>query len=296
MGVTLHATSGPAIEHKGALAGLLTKLEAQRRALHRRDPPPHARRRGEPLPAIEDFRIDIMTGDGPYATTHPAPLKPFTLVGATTRTGPAHGAAALALRLRDAPRFLPPRISSTIVLAQRAPARRAHRRPGRELEIAARARHAAHREPPAPPRARLRRGARHRGHHPGDRQAPRPSASRSTPPASTRWIGASPGDHRVLRRRPVGVDTIAAALSEPRDTIEDVYEPFLLQQGFLGPHPARPRRHAQGLRAPRKKPMPDGPKGKARAISFPLDSPKRSKRFARAPPGRAGSVRLLACS
>jgi Holliday junction DNA helicase RuvB len=87
MGVTLHATSGPAIEHKGALAGLLTKLEARDvlfiDEIHRLTPAVE-----ESLyPAIEGFKIDIMTGDGPYATTLQLALKPFTLIGATTRTG-----------------------------------------------------------------------------------------------------------------------------------------------------------------------------------------------------------------
>ena len=87
MGVTLHATSGPAVEHKGALAGLLTKLEANDvlfiDEIHRLTPVVE-----ESLyPAIESFQIDIMTGEGPYATTIQLALKPFTLVGATTRTG-----------------------------------------------------------------------------------------------------------------------------------------------------------------------------------------------------------------
>src|SRR5215831_8312343 len=86
MGVTLHATSGPAIEHKGALAGLLTKLEGRDvlfiDEVHRLTPAVE-----ESLyPAIESFQIDIMTGEGPYATTIQLALKPFTLVGATTRT------------------------------------------------------------------------------------------------------------------------------------------------------------------------------------------------------------------
>src|SRR5689334_21826205 len=87
MGVTLHATSGPAVEHKGALAGLLTKLEAHDvlfiDEIHRLTPAVE-----ESLyPAIESFQIDIMTGDGPYATTIQLALKLFTLVGATMRTG-----------------------------------------------------------------------------------------------------------------------------------------------------------------------------------------------------------------
>src|SRR4051812_9917384 len=87
MGVTAHTTSGPAIEHKGALAGLLTKLQPNDvlfiDEIHRLTPTVE-----ESLyPAIEDFKIDITTGDGPYAATYELPIVPFTLVGATTRTG-----------------------------------------------------------------------------------------------------------------------------------------------------------------------------------------------------------------
>src|SRR5215831_21082044 len=87
MGVTLHSTAGPAIEHKGALAGLLTKLTKNDvlfiDEIHRLTPAVE-----ESLyPAIEDFKIDITTGDGPYAATYELPIVPFTLVGATTRTG-----------------------------------------------------------------------------------------------------------------------------------------------------------------------------------------------------------------
>jgi len=87
MGVELHLTSGPAVEHKGALAGLLTKMEENDvlfiDEIHRLAPAIE-----ESLyPAIEDFQIEIVTGDGPYATTIQLPLKPFTLIGATTRTG-----------------------------------------------------------------------------------------------------------------------------------------------------------------------------------------------------------------
>src|SRR5512135_3234040 len=82
MGVKVHATSGPAIEHKGALAGILTKVERGDvlfiDEIHRLSPVVE-----ESLyPAIESFQIDIMTGDGPYATTIQLALKPFTLVGA----------------------------------------------------------------------------------------------------------------------------------------------------------------------------------------------------------------------
>jgi Holliday junction DNA helicase RuvB len=87
MGVQLFITSGPAIEHKGALTGILTRLGRNDilfiDEIHRLSAPVE-----ETLyPAIEDFRIDVMTGDGPYAESIPIDLKPFTLVGATTRAG-----------------------------------------------------------------------------------------------------------------------------------------------------------------------------------------------------------------
>src|SRR5690606_41664250 len=87
MGVQLFTTSGPAVEHKGVLTGLVTRLN---RAdvlfideIHRLSAPVEE----SIYPAIEDFRIDIMTGDGPYAESISVDVKPFTLIGATTRTG-----------------------------------------------------------------------------------------------------------------------------------------------------------------------------------------------------------------
>ena len=86
-GVTLHSASGPAIEHKGQLAALLTKLEPNDvlfiDEIHRLN----ATVEENLYTAVEDFRIDIVNGDGPYAQTLQLPLSPFTLVGATTRTG-----------------------------------------------------------------------------------------------------------------------------------------------------------------------------------------------------------------
>ena len=87
MGVQLHMTNGPVIEHKGALAGLLTKLEPRDilfiDEIHRLSPVVE-----ESLyPAMEDFRIDVMTGEGAFASSIQIPVQPFTLVGATTRTG-----------------------------------------------------------------------------------------------------------------------------------------------------------------------------------------------------------------
>lgn len=237
MGTTLHATSGPAIEHKGALAGLLTKLEAHDvlfvDEIHRLTPAVE-----ESLyPAIEGFRIDIMTGDGPYATTIQLPLKPFTLVGATTRTGLL--TAPLLSRFGYVARldFYP--IEDLIRIVQRS-ARLLDVKvdPGGAHEIAARSR--------GTPRVanrmlrRVRDFADVLGHGTVTEAIARTTADRLDVDSA----GLDEMDRRLLTviidhydGGPVGVETLAAALAEPRDTIEDVYEPFLLQQGFLGRTP-----------------------------------------------------------
>src|SRR6476620_8344514 len=103
MGVELHMTNGPVVEHKGALAGLLTKLARNDilfiDEIHRLNPVVE-----ESLyPAMEDFRIDVMTGDGAFASSIQIPVQPFTLIGATTRTGlltaPLHSRFGQIIRL-----------------------------------------------------------------------------------------------------------------------------------------------------------------------------------------------------
>jgi holliday junction DNA helicase RuvB len=237
MGTQMHSTSGPAIEHKGALAGLLTKLEAHDvlfiDEIHRLTPAVE-----ESLyPAIEAFRIDIMTGDGPYATTIQLPLKPFTLVGATTRTGLL--TAPLLSRFGYVARldFYP--IEDLMLIVTRS-ARLLDVKidPGGAHEIAARSR--------GTPRVanrllrRVRDFADVLGHGTITESIARTTADRLDVDSA----GLDEMDRRLLMviidhydGGPVGVDTIAAALAEPRDTIEDVYEPFLLQQGFLGRTP-----------------------------------------------------------
>ena len=237
MGTTLHATSGPAIEHKGALAGLLTKLEAHDvlfiDEIHRLSPAVE-----ESLyPAIEAFRIDIMTGDGPYATTIQLPLKPFTLVGATTRTGLL--TAPLLSRFGYVARldFYP--IEDLVQIVERS-ARLLDVKiePGGALEIAARSR--------GTPRVanRLLRRVRDFADILGKGSITEAIARTTAERLDVDSAGLDEMDRRLLMviidhydGGPVGVETIAAALAEPRDTIEDVYEPYLLQQGFLGRTP-----------------------------------------------------------
>ena len=237
MGVTLHATSGPAVEHKGALAGLLTKLEQHDilfiDEIHRLTPAVE-----ESLyPAIEAFKIDIMTGDGPYATTIQLALKPFTLVGATTRTGlltaPLLSRFGYVVRLDFYPVEDLERIVQRSARLIDIPIEQAGAR-----EIAARSR--------GTPRVanRLLRRVRDFAEVLGDGKITAAIARKTADRLEIDSAGLDEMDRRLLRviiehydGGPVGIDTLAAALSEPRDTIEDVYEPYLLQQGFLGRTP-----------------------------------------------------------
>src|SRR6478609_12197835 len=116
MGVNLHISSGPAIEHKGVLTGLLTRLEKNDvlfiDEIHRLSAPVE-----EALyPALEDFRIDVLMGEGAFAESIPLDLKPFTLVGATTRTGlltkPLHERFGMTMRLD----YYPPEDLAKIIL------------------------------------------------------------------------------------------------------------------------------------------------------------------------------------
>jgi Holliday junction DNA helicase RuvB len=237
MGVAAHTSSGPAVEHKGALAGLLTKLGPRDvlfiDEIHRLSPTVE-----ESLyPAIEDFKIDITTGDGPYAATYELPVPPFTLVGATTRTGlltaPLLSRFGYVIRLD----FYPVEDLAKIV-----------RRSARMLdcaidetaaiELARRAR--------GTPRVanRLLRRARDFADIHGSGAIDRAIVELTAERLDIDAAGLDEMDRRLLRviidtyeGGPVGVETLAAALAEPRDTIEDVYEPFLLQIGMLGRTP-----------------------------------------------------------
>jgi Holliday junction DNA helicase RuvB len=237
MGVTLHSTSGPAVEHKGALAGLLTKLEANDLLfideIHRLTPAVE-----ESLyPAIEAFQIDIMTGDGPYATTIQLALKPFTMVGATTRTGlltaPLLSRFGYIVRLD----YYPVEDLEKIILRS-AGLLDVPIDPAGARELAARSR--------GTPRVanRLLRRARDFAEVLGKGAITAAIAKTTAERLEVDSAGLDEMDRRLLTviiehydGGPVGIDTIAAALSEPRDTVEDVYEPFLLQQGFLGRTP-----------------------------------------------------------
>ncbi len=237
MGVNLHLSSGPAIEHKGVLTGLLTRLEKNDvlfiDEIHRMSAPVE-----EALyPAIEDFRIDVMMGDGAFAESIPLDLKPFTLVGTTTRTGlltkPLQERFGVTLRLD----FYPPEDLAKIV--QRSAALLG-------TPCDAEAALALARRSRGTPRVanRLVRRVRDFADVHGGGKMDRAIVELTCERLEVDAAGLDMMDRRLLGvliehydGGPVGVETLAAALAEPRDTIEDVYEPYLLQQGYLGRTP-----------------------------------------------------------
>jgi Holliday junction DNA helicase RuvB len=188
-------------------------------------------------PAIEDFRIDVMMGDGAYAESIQLDIKPFTLVGATTRTGlltkPLQERFGVTLRLD----FYPVSDLEQIVA-----------RSAKLLEIGCDrdgARALAERARGTPRIAnRLVRRVRDFAQVEGNGKIDRKIVDIACDRLGIDHAGLDEMDRRLLLMLietydggPVGVETIAAALAEPRDTIEDVYEPYLLQQGYLGRTP-----------------------------------------------------------
>jgi Holliday junction DNA helicase RuvB len=237
MGVSISVTSGPAVEHKGALGSLLTRIGRNDilfiDEIHRLSAPIE-----EGLyPAIEDFRIDVVMGEGPFAESIPIDLKPFTLVGATTRAGlltkPLHERFGVSLRLD----FYPVADLEKIVLRS-ARLLGVPCDPAGAHELAMRAR--------GTPRVanRLLRRARDFAEVEGKGVIDAAIVAHTCERLEVDPGGLDEMDRRLLavlidhyEGGPVGVETIAAALAEPRDTIEDVYEPFLLQQGYIGRTP-----------------------------------------------------------
>lgn len=236
-GVVLHAASAPAIEHKGQLAALLTKLDPNDvlfiDEIHRLPPVVEENL----YSAVEDFRIDIVQGDGAYAQTLSLPLHPFTLVGATTRTGlltnPMRTRFGYTARLD----YYPPEDLAKIVLRS-AGLLGVPIEDDAAVEIARRAR--------GTPRIanRLLRRARDFAEVLGDGTLDVKMADDALERLDVDREGLDLMDRKYLsviinhyEGGPVGIETLAAALSEPRDTLEDVYEPYLLQQGFIARTP-----------------------------------------------------------
>ena len=233
LGVGFRATSGPVIAKSGDLAALLTNLEDGDvlfiDEIHRLAPAVE-----EILyPAMEDRALDLMIGEGPSARSVRIDLPRFTLVGATTRQG------LLTTPLRD--RFgIPVRLSFYTVDELERVVRRAAGLLGLDIaadgagEIARRAR--------GTPRiaGRLLRRVRDFAHAAGHDIVDAPAADSALSRLEVDQLGLDLMDRRYLmmiadiyKGGPVGVETLAAGLSEPRDTIEDVIEPYLLQLGLI---------------------------------------------------------------
>jgi Holliday junction DNA helicase RuvB len=233
LGRQVATAHGPAIEHKGQLAALLTRMERGDvlfiDEIHRLSPVIEENL----YTAVEDFRIDIVQGDGPYAATLQLPLAPFTLIGATTRTGLLTNPMLSRFGIVERLDYYPAEDLSEIV-----------RRSARLLQIALAddaAFEIARRARGTPRIAnRLLRRARDFATVLGNGAIDRKLADNALTRLEVDDAGLDAMDRRLLRvivehykGGPVGIDTLAAVLSEPRDTLEDVYEPFLLQQGFL---------------------------------------------------------------
>ncbi len=234
MGVNLRQTSGPVIERPGDLAALLTNLEAHDvlfiDEIHRLSPVVE-----EVLyPAMEDYQIDILIGEGPTARSIKLDLPPFTLVGATTRAGlltsPLRDRFGIVHRLE----FYTPEELTEIVA-------RTARILGVETDYPAGAGEIGRRSRGTPRIAnRLLRRVRDFAQVKGDGRITVEVAQRALDLLKVDAQGFDEQDRRLLWLTidkfgggPVGLDTLAAALGEERGTIEDVLEPYLLQQGFL---------------------------------------------------------------
>ncbi|MBB5874955.1 Holliday junction branch migration DNA helicase RuvB [Xanthomonas sp. 3498] len=233
LGVNLRVTSGPVIEKAGDLAALLTNLQPHDvlfiDEIHRLSPVVE-----EVLyPAMEDFQIDIMIGEGPAARSIKIDLPPFTLIGATTRAG------LLTAPLRD-------RFGIVQRLAFYTPDELAQivRRSASILGIACNADGCAEiaRRARGTPRIanRLLRRVRDFAQVRAGGQIDLAVAQAATQMLKVDAEGFDELDRRMLRTiieyfdgGPVGVESLAASLSEERGTLEDVIEPFLIQQGYL---------------------------------------------------------------
>jgi Holliday junction DNA helicase RuvB len=233
MGVNLRHTSGPVLERAGDLAAILTNLEPNDvlfiDEIHRLSPVVE-----EILyPALEDYQIDIMIGEGPAARSVKLDLPPFTLVGATTRAGmltnPLRDRFGIVARLE----FYSPDELTQIV-----------KRSAGLLEVgieAEGAREIAGRSRGTPRISnRLLRRVRDFAEVRADGRITRAVADGALKMLDVDPVGLDVMDRKLLQAvidkfggGPVGVDNLAAAIGEERDTIEDVLEPYLIQQGYL---------------------------------------------------------------
>jgi holliday junction DNA helicase RuvB len=233
LGVSLRQTSGPVLERPGDLAALLTNLEPRDvlfiDEIHRLAPVVE-----EILyPALEDFQLDIMIGEGPAARSIKLDLPPFTLAGATTRAGmltnPLRDRFGIVARLEF---YSQPELTTIV------------QRSARLLKVALEdegAKEIARRSRGTPRVAnRLLRRVRDYAQVKGDGTVSRAVAEAALKMLDVDVLGLDVMDRKLLLAviekfggGPVGVDNLAHAIGEEADTIEDVLEPFLIQQGYL---------------------------------------------------------------
>ena len=233
MGVNIRITSGPAIEKAGDLAALLTNLNEGDilfvDEIHRLN------RSVEEIlyPAMEDYAIDIIVGKGPSANSIRLDLPHFTLIGATTRAGqlsaPLRDRFGVTLRLEL---YTPQELSK--IVTRSASIRNVAIDPTGALEIARRSR--------GTPRIanRMLRRVRDFADVKADGMISRKVADEALRALEIDDLGLDPIDHRMLRAiienyggGPVGIETLAATIGEEAVTLLDVYEPYLMQLGFL---------------------------------------------------------------
>ena len=237
LGVSMRSSSGPVIERPGDLAAILTNLDPRDvlfiDEIHRLN---HVVE--EILyPAMEDFQLDIIIGQGPSARTIKLDLPPFTLVGATTRAGllspPLRDRFGVTLRLE----FYNPAELQTILLRS-ARILGIHIQETGAYEIARRSR--------GTPRIanRLLRRVRDYAEVRADGEITQDVADRALKMLDVDEKGFDRMDRKILSTiiekydgGPVGIETLAAAVSEEKDTLEDVYEPYLIQEGYLNKTP-----------------------------------------------------------
>jgi len=233
MGVNLRQTSGPVLERAGDLAALLTNLEPHDvlfiDEIHRLSPVVE-----EVLyPALEDFQIDIMIGEGPAARSVKLDLPPFTLIGATTRAGmltnPLRDRFGIVARLEF---YTPDELG--FIVHRSAGLLKMELDEAGALEIARRSR--------GTPRIanRLLRRVRDYAEVKAEGRATGAVADAALVMLDVDHAGLDVMDRKLLSAvvdkfmgGPVGLDNLAAAIGEARDTIEDVLEPYLIQQGYL---------------------------------------------------------------
>ncbi|MEW4983127.1 MAG: Holliday junction branch migration DNA helicase RuvB [Cycloclasticus sp.] len=257
MGVNLRQTSGPVLEKAGDLAALLTNLEEGDvlfiDEIHRLSPVVE-----EILyPAMEDYQLDIMIGEGPAARSIKLDLPPFTLVGATTRAGlltsPLRDRFGITQRLEF---YNDADLSHIVQRSMDILALRSDSDGAREIAVRSR----------GTPRIanRLLRRVRDYADVKGDGVITADMANKALTMLEVDKSGFDKMDRRLLKTLietfdggPVGVDSLAAALSEERGTVEDVLEPYLIQKGYImrTPRGRMATRHAYehlGLKVPSK--------------------------------------------